>query len=109
MERRRFCSNFRDIRIMKRGEFIRLSILAAVGVAIAPSIKLVEKLPALKQKQVFVFKVSNELLSDKETFNVILDEHLKRIRKHGNVSSINVGYDGDDFIKNIHTVRLTIV
>lgn len=94
---------------MKRGEFIRLSILAALGVAVAPAIKLAEKLPPLPQKKVFAFKVSNELLQDKEIFDVVLNEQIKSLDGNGNLKELAIGFDGDDFIKNIHTVKLVFV
>lgn len=91
---------------MKRGEFVRLSLLAAIGLAVAPAIDLAPKLPALKQTYIARFKVSHELLEDKEMFNIFLDERIKSIKGKGNLVSTQIGFEGDDFIKNIMTVVL---
>jgi len=91
---------------MKRNDFIRLSILAAIGVAVAPAIKFVEKLPPLKQTYYCRFKVSQELLNDKDMFDIILNEQIKEIKGKGNLISTEIGYQGVDFVKDIMTVIL---
>lgn len=91
---------------MKRGEFVRLSLLAAIGLAVAPAINLAPKLPPLKQAYYVSFKVSKELLNDKDMFEIILNEQIKEIKGKGNLVETRIGYDSDDFIKDVMTVIL---
>jgi len=91
---------------MKRNEFIRLSILASLGLAAAPAIKLVEKLPPLKTRQFVMLKVTHELVNNREMFN----EAIRHLVKGGggNLVNMDIGYMNDDFVKNLFTVRLEL-
>lgn len=91
---------------MKRSDFIRLSILAAIGIAAAPAISLAPKLPPLKQTFYCHFKVSRDLLDDRDMFEVLLNEHIKEINGKGNLIETAIGYEDDDFIKDLMTVVL---
>ena len=88
---------------MKRGEFLRRSTLALVGLAVAPAILSdpVEVLPAIPIKKKYYMKVTEEMLKDKDAFEWMLQRYLP---KNGNVKGVTIGYDGDDFVKNLRTM-----
>lgn len=105
---------------MKRAEFIRLSVLALVGSTLP--------LPTLKQTgniikgsykkwvrdehgdvlafplKKYAMKVTMELLHDAEGFEFALNEVIK---ERGKPDKIEIGYENDDFIKNLKTILLT--
>lgn len=100
---------------MKRSEFIRLTALALVGAALPlpklkpsfqPNIIKVayngdaDVLPLKK----YLMKVSMELLHDTKGFEIALNHITK---EKGKPDKIEIGYEGDDFAKNLQTLLLT--
>jgi hypothetical protein len=94
---------------MKRSEFVRLSILAAIGIAAAPALELAPKLPQLPAKcpRWVWLKVTDELLLDKEMFEHELNRVIGKFGGRGNLKNIDIGFHADDFVQNLKTVMLT--
>lgn len=84
---------------MKRIEFLRTALLGAIAIAAVPSTVFAEEeIP--KYKEWFSFKVSKELLEEKEQFNKILEESCKGRE----IAKMDIGWENDDFIKGLFTV-----
>ena len=88
---------------MKRSEFLRLSLLALVGSGLRLS---PQPIPISTPKiKVFYFKVSAEMLSDSVAFETLYNDLIKRYCR-GTLISKEIGYESDDFAKNLFTVVL---
>ena len=86
---------------MKRKEFIRLSLLAAFGTAMNLTLPTRTPAPVAKVKKLS-FKVSKELLQDATAF-----EHTLQPYRILAVEKIEMGWEEDDFTRNLQTVVLT--
>ena len=100
---------------MRRSEFLRKSLLAIAGIAVAPAImteaKYAFKAPPvfIKPTRVMCFKVTNEILSDPEYFRHILkDAGILGAVDKGETVSFEMGFVDDDFTKNLMTVVLKL-
>lgn len=102
---------------MQRRKFLFDLVRAAAAVAIAPSALPIQSEP-LKEPYVMLpnydevslrrykksFKVSNEMLEDEKAFSALCNELGVPYQQP---DMVEVGYDGDDFIRNVKTVVLT--
>jgi len=93
---------------MKRGEFLRRSLLATVGLAILPIPEIFPQRPKLKQPAAYCFKVNKEMLSNKKHFNAILNDIIKTLETEGRIISYEIGFIDDDFARNLYTVRIEL-
>jgi len=103
---------------MTRIEFIRLGLLSLVvvgsGCTIVPD-KEERSVKQSRQKWCVSFKVSNELLRDKEQFKILINEVFKNTKppKGYKLDSFEIGMAGGDeftqpdFVLNLFTVLLT--
>ncbi len=87
---------------MNRKEFIRTSLLATFGAALSLElpVRAVATVRALKTS----FKVSKELLADSTAFNQVLDQHYAG----QDILKMEMGWEEDDFTRNLQTVVLTL-
>jgi hypothetical protein len=87
--------------MMTRSEFIRKTLLGLVAAAALPAtIGFEYPLPKVYKK--VVFKVSKEMLADKKAFAQIMEPY----KLDAKISSIAVGYEEDDIIKDLMTVLI---
>jgi len=99
---------------MKRSEFLRKAILAAIavplGVSAIPEQRKVLSLDLSKgqyKPNAIFFKINSEILKDHETFEKVIKMHEVDLDRP--IKSIQVGYEDDDFVKNLHTVIIHFV
>jgi len=92
---------------MKRSEFLRLSLLASIGLAIAPSIAL-PQLPKLPEKKFYIMKVSAELMRMPDAWERELKLIIKDVETRGNIVEHQIGWMDDDFARNLYTIQFTI-
>ncbi len=92
---------------MKRFEFIRLGLLsivaAGVGMCKLPSAEELITNPPPRRKFCYSFKVSNELLQDKEVFYSLLRDVIRDAKppKGYKLATLEVGLaSGDEFSKS---------
>lgn len=88
---------------MKRREFLRGLLIASITTAVAP-VSIFNEVPPSCSVTKYSFKVSAELLNDVFAFNDLLDRYKI---PYGRPDRVEVGYDGDDFVRNQYTVILT--
>ena len=92
---------------MKRGEFLRRSTAALVGIAIAPALisDAVEVLKPLPVQKTYWLKVTEEMLKDPLAFDYLIRTYLPA---QGNVKEVAIGYMEDDFINNLRTMKIEL-
>lgn len=95
---------------MKRSEFISLALLSALAVSTGlPNVAPPEPKFRHKKRWSVKFKVSAEVLNDSEAFENIYNDVVSNFKiPHGlELKSKQIGWENDDFTKNIYTVLLT--
>lgn len=101
---------------MKRSEFIRTTLLSLI--AVGSGFLIVPDSPPCieaKRKYCVCFKVSNDLLADKEAFDAVLKAELDSVKvpEGYELSQIEMGQVGGDeftppdFVLDLFTVLLT--
>lgn len=93
---------------MKRSEFLRRSLLATVGLALLPVPEIFPQRPAIKQRTVYCFKVTKQLLLDERTFNLLISDEIKTLETKGHIAEYEIGFEEDDFVNNFYTVRIEL-
>jgi hypothetical protein len=98
---------------MNRIDFIKRLALATVAIAAIPVIPdavkaLLPKPEAGAQVFAIYFKVSREILQEAETVGHFFQmaKDLKKVPPDYSLISYEVGFDGDDFVKDLQTVVL---
>lgn len=91
---------------MKRSTFLRLTLMAAVGLAVAPVLEF-PQLPKLREKKFYIFKVSKDFLKN-PLCDTFIEMHIKDFGIKGNIVEQSIGFMDDDFARNLYTIKLTV-
>lgn len=96
---------------MNRLDFIKRLVVATAAVAAIPILTVAKDAPSpipQPDDYGFAFKVSREMLEEADSLGHIVDlaVQMRKIPSGYSLCNIIVGYDGEDFVRDLQTVVL---